>query len=329
MNEFQPLGPHSLDQQNEASFWPSFTDIMMVVVLIFLLTTSLLLVRNWHLVAELQQSMEAEKLAAQMAETTSQENATLEERLTNAEQLNTILRLRLLEKEEQLKKSAAELEQKLTQIAALEVDKDQLRNKAEDIQQQLMAAMQDIERISAESQDFANQLAEQRFLLEQQQTLTENQRLENEQLRQQVASLSTETEQNRQTIEMLETERDAYNQQLLSLQGDYEVVKSKYEELIKPARSAKGKYVAEVYYVKKQGKSIYRFKEPGDSSFTDHTLRQIESKLDALKQEKGEALYVKIIIPKDSGLTYNEAWGFMKDLLDKYDYYYQDPDNNL
>ena len=42
------------------------------------------------------------------------------------------------------------------------------------------------------------------------------------------------------------------------------------------------------------------------------------------KREHGKNLYVKIIIPEDSGLTYNEAWEFMRSLLVKYDYYYQE-----
>ncbi|NOQ89776.1 MAG: hypothetical protein GQ549_02400, partial [Gammaproteobacteria bacterium] len=35
------------------SFWPSFTDIMMVVVIIFLLTSMLLMVKNWELLDQL------------------------------------------------------------------------------------------------------------------------------------------------------------------------------------------------------------------------------------------------------------------------------------
>ena len=43
-----------------------------------------------------------------------------------------------------------------------------------------------------------------------------------------------------------------------------------------------------------------------------------------LPHQIGQDLYVKIIIPEDSGLTYNEAWTFMRGLLVKYDYYYQE-----
>jgi hypothetical protein len=46
--------------------------------------------------------------------------------------------------------------------------------------------------------------------------------------------------------------------------------------------------------------------------------------LKQLKDTYKDILYVKIIIPDNSGLSYNEAWDFMSGMLDKYDYYYQD-----
>ena len=61
-----------------------------------------------------------------------------------------------------------------------------------------------------------------------------------------------------------------------------------------------------------------------NSDFIDLSLAEVEKRLTKLKQEKGNDLYVKIIIPTDSGLTYNEAWEFMRKLLAKYDYYYQE-----
>ena len=96
---FPPIGGTHAGIGGENSFWPSFTDIMMVITMIFLMATSLLVVRNWQLVAELQESVAAERLAAEMVETTEQEKLTLEERLANAEQSNSILRLRLMKKE--------------------------------------------------------------------------------------------------------------------------------------------------------------------------------------------------------------------------------------
>ena len=52
--------------------------------------------------------------------------------------------------------------------------------------------------------------------------------------------------------------------------------------------------------------------------------KELNSRLSTLKDEYSGQLYVKVIIPKDSGLSYNEAWGFTQDILTRYDYYYQD-----
>ncbi len=327
MSAFTPIGQHHLETDNEGSFWPSFTDIMMVVVLIFLLATSLLIVRNWQLVSELQQSIEAERLAAEMIQSTSQENATLEERLINAEQMNSILRLRILEKDELLRKARDEELKKQQIIIGLNLDKDALTQKIENTQTELSEAQSRIVVISDESDDLSRQLATLKLQLDQQLQLTKASAQELELARAEIAVLNASSEKQQQSINLLEQEKAEYNRQLLTLKGDYEVVKSKYEQLIKPARSAKGKYVAEVYYVKQEGGKVIRFKQPGDGDFQNLTLAQVEKKLDRLKQEKGKDLYVKIIIPKDSGLTYNEAWNFMKNLLDKYDYYYQKPES--
>ena len=323
MSAFTPIGQSSLESDNENAFWPSFTDIMMVVVLIFLLATSLLIVRNWHLVAELQQSIEAEQLAAEMIQSTSQENATLEERLINAEQLNSILRLRILERDEKLKQASEEARRQQQLIAELQADKQQLASVIQNTRSQLSESQQRIEVVTAESEEFANQLAELRLLLEQQTQLAEAAQQELELATAEIAALNATTSKQQQDINLLEQEKIEYNRQLLSLKGDYEIVKSKYEQLIKPARSARGKYVAEVYYVKEKAGKVIKFKEPGDQGYRIIGLNKVEARLQQLKKEKGQDLYVKIIIPKNSGLTYNEAWNFMQSLLDKYDYYYQ------
>ena len=151
------------------------------------------------------------------------------------------------------------------------------------------------------------------------------------QARGEIAKLTDTSSQQQQTITQLNTERErlaqeisAYNEQLLTLKGEYETVKSQYEELIKPARSAKGKYIAQVYYVKDDSGDVIRYRQPGDKGFSRLSLAEVEQRLAKLKAEQGENLYVKIIIPDNSGLTYNEAWEFMRKLLVKYDYYYQE-----
>ena len=451
--EFAPIGQLQTSHSGDNSFWPSFTDIMMVVTMIFLMATSLLVVRNWQLVSELRESIVAEQLAAQIIESTSQENVTLEERLANAEQSNSILRLRLLKKNEELLDANNTIQQQAASIRALESSNTELAKSMDLTNAALAVANLEIDRVATQYRDLENQLAtlsaqfnqqtieneKTRALLTnakaeiesltqtsqaQQQEISsltrEKQRLsqeiasliqdrqrqdekianlaqdrqrqdeeianltrEKQRLRQEIANLTQDKQRLTQEIAnltqdkqrltqesqaysrellifkdesrallssakaeidllsrssqtqqlsitsleqdklLLKREVEAYNRQLLALKGQYEVVKSKYEELVKPARSAKGKYIAQVFYIKGETGKIIRYKQPGDSGFTDLPLAEIEKRLSRLKAQKGKDLYVQIIIPQDSGLTYNEAWDFMRKMLVKYDYYYQ------
>ncbi len=334
---FPPIGGSHAGIGGENSFWPSFTDVMMVITLIFLMATSLLIVRNWQLVAELQESVAAERIAAQIIESTTQENITLEERLANAEQANSILRLRLMKRDEELAAAEADIRERDSSIAALERDSAELRQSLEQTRARLEIANLEIDATTAQNQDLARQLADLRQQLAQQQLAGERTRERLAVAQEQIDQLVASSERQQRNIAQLTDEKaelvrekallnqeiETYNQQLLTLKGDYETVLSKYEELIKPARSARGKYIAEVYYVKGENGNIIRYREPG-GQFSRLTLAEVERRLGRLKAEKGTDLYVKIIIPQDSGLTYSEAWNFMRNLLVKYDYYYQE-----
>ncbi len=342
---FAPIGQAQPSGSGESSFWPSFTDIMMVITMIFLMATSLLVVRNWHLVAELKESIAAEQIASQTVETTVQENATLEERLANAEQSNSILRLRALKKDEQLRIAKNNIHRQQLSLNQLENQIVELKLVAENANNAARVAELEVERLAVEKQTLVKllqnveqQLARQTQQAEQTRTLLAEQKQQTEQTRKQLSNAQnkittlTESSASQQANiseltrerQLLSQEIETYNQQILTLKGDYEVVKSKYEELIKPARSAKGKYIAEVYYVKSKKGDVIRYRQPGDAGFTNLSLANVEKRLDRLKKREGKNLYVKIIIPEDSGLTYNEAWAFMRKLLVKYDYYYQE-----
>ena len=411
-NNFAPIGQLQSSHSGDNSFWPSFTDIMMVITMIFLMATSLLVVRNWQLVAELQDSIAAEQLAAQLIQSTSEENFTLEERLANAEQSNSILRLRILKKDEELLLAKDAMQQQEIQIASLEIANADFKLALEQANKSIATTNLKIDRVNRRNIEIENQVAQLSAQLSQQRaesdktnillsaaqaeigsltqstqaqqqnisSLTqEKQRLDEEieAYKRQLLALksefktllskaeaniesltrSSETQQRdissltqeklllNQNISSLEQEKqllnqnissltrdkqlrnqeiESYNRQLLTLKGEYEVVKSKYEELIKPARSAKGKYIAEVYYIKGNNGKVIRYKQPGDSKLVDLPLAEVEKRLSRLKAEQGKDLYVKIIIPQDSGLTYSEAWDFMRNLLVKYDYYYQE-----
>ena len=91
------------------SFWPSFTDIMMVVVMIFMIASTVLIVRNWDLVRELRTTMDAERAAQEVARFASEVNATLEERLANAQHEVSLMRMRLMRSEEENRAQAERL----------------------------------------------------------------------------------------------------------------------------------------------------------------------------------------------------------------------------
>ena len=112
--------------------------------------------------------------------------------------------------------------------------------------------------------------------------------------------------------------------ELVQLQGFYDSLKVKYDKLIKPARTAKGKYVVEVRY-EKRGKYYHiRYKHGAADNYTVATRKGLHKELGELKAAHSGSLYIKIIIPSDSGLSYNEAWKFTSKILSKYDYYQDD-----
>jgi DNA repair exonuclease SbcCD ATPase subunit len=327
---FAPIGQAHSPHSGENSFWPSFTDIMMVITMIFLMATSLLVVRNWQLVAELRESLAAEQIAAQLIESTSQENATLDERLANAEQSNSILRLRLMKKDEELKLSSEALRQQESNIVALEIENIDVKESLQQANTAIKTANLEVEKITTDYQDLQSQLTTLQAQLRQQELENEQAKTELGSAKNEIETLTRSSQNQQEKITSLEQEKilqdreiAAYNRQLLALKGDYEVVKSKYDDLIKPARSAKGKFIAEVYYIKGQNGKVIRYRQPGYPEFVNLPLAEVEKRLTKLKAEKGDDLYVKIIIPQNSGLSYNEAWDFMRNLLVKYDYYYQ------
>ena len=278
------------------SFWPSFTDIMMVVVIIFLLTSMLLMVKNWELLDQLRNSMAAELQAEKLIQDTSQENATLEEQLAQAQNEVSMLRMQLMQMSEQNSQLNVELEDKEKQVIIFLSENAQLKNSIRSNEDQISSLRSQVaamdENLSQLSIDIENK--------------------------------QKELEEDRQKIIIITQERDARTRQLSSLEDDFGSLKVKYDKLIKPARTTKGKYVVSVNYERIDDKARIRFKDAGDTNYTVVSEQQLNSKLAELKKAHPKNLYIKIVIPKESGLTYSEAWTFMKALLNKYDYYYQE-----
>ncbi|MEZ5448145.1 MAG: hypothetical protein R3E89_03705 [Thiolinea sp.] len=126
-----------------------------------------------------------------------------------------------------------------------------------------------------------------------------------------------------QALAELRSQTEQDRERLASLEGDYAELDKKYQKLLKPTRSSKGKTVVDVMYQK----SGYRIRAPGEANYRSLGLAALNAELQGLKDRHGNDLYVKIIIPENSGLSYNQAWAFTRDTLDQFDYYYQDDES--
>ncbi len=277
------------------SFWPSFTDIMTVVVMIFLITSVVLMVRNMELIDQLRASLLAEQEASEMIRSTTEVNATLEEQLAQAQHELSVLRMQLMQSSE---------------------DNEMLSRVLEDKEQQIIVIMSNNQKLQGELSNTEQQVANLDSQL--QQVI-----IDLDKLRSNYDEQTTQLKTAEDKLIILSEEKEAQARQLVSVETDYSKLKVKYDKLVKPARTAKGKYVVEVNYEKIKGKGRIRFKDHGDTSYTTLSSKELHSKLAALKKEHPKSLYIKIIIPENSGLSYSEAWEFMKSILHKYDYYYE------
>ncbi|MGF1547202.1 MAG: hypothetical protein ACFCUG_07730 [Thiotrichales bacterium] len=293
----------------EDSFWPSFTDIMMVIVMIFLITTTFLIVRNWELVRELTATVEAEREAQAAAQVTLAENLTLEERLAALEEALSIAQLRQMQTQD---------------------EKSQLQQRFEAMLNELASSNTLLERfkaqLAARSEEIQSVLAQLTAL-----------RAELNAARDELAGSQAELTSARATIEVLETSQAEKDRTLIAttarleqlestrteLEDEFTSLKTKYDRLIRPARSSQGKHVANVRYQRLGGAPTYDLKESETTDYRRVTETELHRRLQALKEQHADQLYIRIIFPDDAQLTYKDAWGFTNEILNKYDYYHQ------
>ena len=307
---FVDLRRNTVTGGGEGSFWPSFTDIMMVVVMIFMIASTVLVLRNWDLVRELRATLESERRAEELARSATETSATLEEQLAMSRREAAELRARLQQAEELNRKSTRQLNQQAQRLLALEADKQELSASLEQSRRALRLRSEEL----TQSRTEMKQLAEVRDMLEArlQSTLDERTRLEQDNAAQ-AAELAE-----------IQRKRTLSEQQLVSLQGEYDEIRIKYDKLVKPARSPSGKHVVAVRYWKEGKYYQIRLRDAGEDEYQAVSRKELYARLEALKDRYAGDLYVKVIIPDDSGLSYSEAWGFTFDILQKFDYYHQE-----
>ncbi len=302
---------------SEDSFWPSFTDIMMVIVLIFLLAMLTLLMKNMDLVHQLRSSLDAERAATAQARSTTDINTQLNMRLKRLEEESAMLRMRLMNLGEEHSHTLAQLdssEQRNMQLSARLSAITQARDVAlsekqavEKKQAELIAEMAlRAQELTDQQQQFKLRIAEQQQ--QYQLKLAEQQHLYMMKI---------------EEIGQLKSSSDTQLARLKRLELEYTSLESKYNRLIRPARSSLGKVVTLVRYHKVGGKLQIELKGPADSDYQSVSGTVLHKRLSRMQEKHGKKLYVRIIFPDDSGLSYTEAWNLTESLLRLYDYYYQ------
>ncbi len=200
---FVDLRVDALHRMDEDSVWPSFTDIMTVVVMIFLMVLIAILIRNVELVKELRATMEAERAAAEIAQATAEQKANLAVRLVALEEQLSQLRLLLLQEQEQHETTKLNLVARATELRRIENERDLVRRQREALQrekQALVAERAELQGELSQAQKTTSKLVSNKAKLETK-----------------LAGVSDELAGARQTNLALTSERSALEQRVTAL----------------------------------------------------------------------------------------------------------------
>lgn len=316
-----------LNRQDELAgenFWPSFTDIMTVVVMIFLMVMVVLVLYNQELVRDLQSSIEKERIARETARVTGEEKESIAVRLHAAESEVAELLARLRRSEEvrtqqvtALERQSKTLDQQSKQIdeqagrlTALASERDDLRRRADRLAAEMQAATSQLGASRQETTQLAQSLAEAQA--------------RREALDAELAAMRTAATDQRRELDQSREQLRQSAAALSSVQNDYGELKIKYDKLVRPARSPSGRYTVEVRYTKAAGGYQIRFREGDSGDYSDVTREKLDQRLAKLKADHPEGMYVRVVIPDGSGLSFSEAWDFTNHLHRNYDYYFQE-----
>lgn len=323
MNEaFVDLRVENYRNQADDSVWPSFTDIMTVVVMIFLMALVVILLRNVELVHQLRATMEAEREAAEIARTTEEQRDDLIMRLFTLEEEVSGLQVQLLKSRDE---HAAVVQERQTAEDEL-LQSEQLLNLVRSQRDELKTVIQQLEATQTALATERDELTDKVAAMEQDRTRLISEgvglRANAAKLAEEVAVLQESLAQQQAEMETLRKSQGSEQQRFAALEGDYVKLQRKYDLLVRPARTPIGKYVVEARYSKTGDQLQIELREPGQS-YEVMSRDRLDARLTELKNSRSDKLYTKIVIPQNSGLSYSEAWAFTNDILSRYDYYYQ------
>lgn len=289
----------------DTSLWPSFTDIMTVILMVFMLTMVVVIIKNADLIDQIRLSRQLQAEAEQRLAANTQVLADLRVRNTDLEEAIRSSRMEIILLTEEGEKLAAGLDIKAAAIARLEGENEELEENIRLIRLQLTEKEEEL----ADAQAMIGGIRD------------EAERA-NRELSLQIADLLSKLEKNEATLLTLSDEKSDLEMALARQRQDFSSLEDKYLKLVRPARSSLGKQVASVEFRRTDGTFQYLLKDIGANRWEEMSRIELFRRLGALKERWGDQLYIKVVIPDDSGLSYNEAWGFTKTVLSEFDYYY-------
>ena len=309
MHQFNGFGDLRLNARSSASevtLWPSFTDIMTVILMVFMLTMVVVIVKNAYLAerVRLNQHMVAEK-EAELADSLAS-LATVRARIDDLEEQLSAKEMEIILLGDENAAMNGNLEAKLAII-------DRLRSQQEELQHSIRLLRTQVREMEEEAAANDEALTAANLALSEQA----------DDFQQQLADLLAQLEDKDAVLVTLRGEKSDLELDLARQRREFSSLEDKYLKLVRPARSSAGRVVATVRYFR-VGPEETRILLTGVGETTQRrvSLAELHRELGALKKKYGDKLYVKIVIPDDSGLSYNEAWRFTKDILQRYDYYY-------
>jgi len=315
----------------QEGFWPSFTDIMTVVVMIFLISMVVLLVRNMELVNQLRATMEAERIAAELARATGVEKDSLSSELHRAEERVQRMQLEIMRLQEKGLRSETLIAEQLRAISGLSNERNDLAQQAAQLallrerlesdvakrQAQIDTAMKDLDQKQLQLN------AAQRNIATLEET-TEELRTRYADSQDQADRLQRTVTEQRESLEQARLDEQDVERRYLVLASDFDNLKVKYDKLVRPARTSTGRHLIEVRYWKDGGTYKVSWREGGEGGFQQIKRTRLDKVLQRLSKANKNGLYVKVIFPENSGLSYNEAWEFTSHLHGNYDYYFKE-----
>ncbi len=367
---------HGAQGVGDDSVWPSFTDVMTVIVMIFLMALVVIMVRNSELDRELLDTMSDREVAKALNQDLFEAKSLLESSLEHTQSERDKLKKSLsaeLEKISLLTDDQNKLENQLSNLVSLRrelesansqlsgeksqayleierlVENEQTLNSritqlSDKLSSLKLASSQEISALTADRQTLGEKLDTVSIQLLEVKILLEKTQVENLDLSREVISLQQEKEGTEELYsiaaeeikklitlikareienEALQIRADSSDVQYRSLQQEYESLDEKYRELIRPARSDAGKVVVSIWLEKSGSEFLYKILKPDQVDSVYLNRAELERALEILKDQHGQALYTRIIIPEKSDISHDDAWKFTDDILQKFDYYYQ------